>query len=166
MRNSAMILIASTIVSFVIMASADAKPQFVVTPKLADEIRRGIEEGLQCALQYLGPDQISSCAFAMARLNGRDGSDTRAYNVGLTFETWRDLDVDWVSDQKLAKSGQVTAAQLHAEETGTRAMYLLYRGARDALGISDSQLLALTKLTPSGRTTTWTRLQFWEKHAR
>jgi hypothetical protein len=72
--------------------------------------------------------------------------------------------VDWVSDQKLVKSGQVTAAQLHDEETGTRAMCLLYRSARDALGISDKQLLALmTKMTASGKATTWARLQFWAK---
>jgi hypothetical protein len=114
----------------------------------------------------LGPDQISNCAFAMARVNAKDGSDTRAYNVGLTFEAWRDLDVDWVADQKPAKPGQVTAAQLHDEETATRAMYQLYRSARDALGISDKQLLALmTKMTAAGKATTWARLQFWAKQA-
>ncbi len=123
---------------------------------------RGVEDALRCALQYSGPTQISDCAFAMARLNARDGSDTRAYNLGLTFETWRDLDVDWVADQKPEKPGQVSATQQHPEEAATRAMYLFYRGSRDALGISETQLLALmTRMTPTGKATTLGRLQFW-----
>ena len=144
--------------------AADAKPQFVATPKNVDEISRGQEDAMRCVLGYLGPTQISNCSFSMARRNAQDGSDTRYYNAGLTFETWRDLDVDWFSDQKLVKSGQVSAATLHDEETGTRAMYLLYRSARDAIGISDKELLAvLTKMNAQGKATTWTRLQFWDK---
>ena len=161
MRHFLMMTIV-TAVSIAGISAADAKPGFVETPKSVDDIMRGVEDGLHCALQYMGPGPISNCAFAMARSNAKDGSDTRAYNVGLTFETWRDLDVDLVSDQKILKGGQVTAAQLHDEETGTQAMYVLYRSARDAIGISDKQFLALmTKMTAQGRAAAWARLQFW-----
>ncbi|HTT82951.1 MAG TPA: hypothetical protein VMF67_05695 [Rhizomicrobium sp.] len=164
MRSWVIIFVASAIMGVAASAAAGAEPHFVETPKMVDEINRGIEDGLHCALQYLGPAQISNCAFAMARLNARDGSDTRAYNLGLTFETWRDLDVDWVSDQKVAKSGQ--GSQLRDEEAGAKSMYLFYRGARGALGISDAQLLALiTKMTPAGKATASARLQFWANHA-
>jgi len=164
MRHSLTMFFAAAFASGACFSIAHAAPAFVETPKAVDDINRGVEDALRCALEYLGPAEISNCTFSMARLNARDGSDTRAYNVGLTLETWRDLDVDWVSDQKLVKSGQVTAARLHDEETGTRAMYQLYRSARDALGISDKQLLALVKkMTASGKAVTWDRLQFWAK---
>jgi hypothetical protein len=160
-------ILASAVIIGVSGVAAHATPRFIETPKVVDDITRGDEDGLRCSLGYLGPAQISNCAFAMARVNAKDGSDTRAYNVGLTFETWRDLDVDWVADQKPSKLGQVTAAQLHDEETGTRAMYLLYRSARDALGISDKRLLALmTRMTTSSKATPWARLQFWAKQHR
>jgi hypothetical protein len=164
MQNPVAILLAAAIMSVAGVSAARSAPRFVETPKMVDDITRGDEDGLRCSLGYLGPTQISNCAFAMARVNAKDGSDTRAYNVGLTFETWRDLDADWVADQKPAKPSEVTAAQLHDEEAATRAMYLLYRGARDALGISDKELLSLmTKMTVQGRATTWDRLQFWAK---
>jgi hypothetical protein len=163
MHFSATMLVAAAIFSGLSLGAASA-PRFVETPKAVDDITRGDEDGLRCSLGNLGSAEISNCAFAMARVNAKDGSDTRAYNVGLTFETWRDLDVDWVADQKPPKPGQVTAAQLHDEETATRAMYALYRSARDALGISDRELLALmTRMTASGKATTWERLQFWAK---
>ena len=167
MRHSLMIGVLAAIVSIACGSIAQAAPAFVETPKALDDIKRGDEDALRCALQFLGPTQISNCTFTMARMNARDASDTRAYNVGLTFESWRDLDVDWVADQKLAKSGQVTAAQLHDEEAGTRTMYQLYRSGRDALGISDKELLSLmTKMTVQGRATTWDRLQFWANQPR
>jgi hypothetical protein len=162
MQRSAATLVLVAVMSIGCITAADAAPRFVETPKAVDDITRGDEDGLRCVLGYLGPAQISNCSFAMARLNAQGAADTRAYNVGLTFETWRSLDVDWVSDRKLVKSGQVSAAQLHDEEVGTRTMYSLYRGARDALGISDKQLLALmTRMTTAGKATTWARLQFW-----
>ena len=164
MRYSLMTGVVAAILNIASGAIAQAAPVFVETPKALDDIKRGDEDALRCALQYLSPTQISNCTFTMARMNARDGSDTRAYNAGLSFESWRDLDVDWVSDQKIVKSGQVTAAQLHDEEAATRAMYQLYRSGRDALGITDKQLLALmTKMTAQGRATTWDRMQFWAK---
>lgn len=160
MRYSAAMLFLSAIIS---AAGADAKPRFAETPKAMADFKSGIADGLRCALGYTIPPQISQCAFAMARVNARDGSDTRAYNLGLTLETWRDLDVDWTTDQALLKSHQVTAAAVHDEETATAAMYQLYRGSRDALGLSDMQAVALTTLTPKGKAVTLTRLQFWAK---
>lgn len=155
---------AAAIVSIAAIVCAGAKPVFVETPKAADDIKRGQEDAMRCALGYMGAARITNCSYAMARVNARDGSDTRAYNVGLTFETWRDLDVDFAADQKPPKPGQITAAQQRDEETATRAMYLLYRSARDAIGISDKQLLALlSRMTSSGKATTWVRLQYWAK---
>jgi hypothetical protein len=159
--------VAAAIISVVAIACADAKPVFVATAKAADDIRRGQEDAMRCALGYMGPAQITNCSYAMARVNAQDGSDGRAYNAGLTFETWRDLDVDFAADQKPQKPGQVNTTQLRDEETATRTMYLLYRSASDAIGISDKQLLALlSRMTPQGKATTWTRLQFWAKRTR
>jgi hypothetical protein len=164
MRRLVMMGFAVAIMSAATVAHAGAKPDFVARPKAVDDIRRGQEDGMRCALGYMGPAQITNCSYAMARVNAKDGSDARAYNAGLTFETWRDLDVDFAADQKPEKPGQVTAAQQHDEETSTRAMYVLYRSARDAIGISDKELLAaLNKMTPQGKATTWVRLQYWAK---
>jgi hypothetical protein len=146
-------------------AVADAKSPLAANPKAADDIKRGVEDGLHCALQYLGPTQISNCVYTLARINAKDESDTRAYDLGLSFECWRDLDVDWASDLKLPK-GQVAAAQLRDEETGTKVMYFHYRTARAAMGISDGQLLALmTKMTVKGKEAAYSRLQFWAARA-
>ena len=164
MRRLVMTGIAAAALSIAAVPLAGAKPAFVATPKVVDDIRRGQEDAMRCALGYLGPSQITNCSYAMARVNAKDGSDARAYNAGLTFETWRDLDVDFAADQKPDKPSQVTAAQQHDEETSTRAMYVLYRSARDAIGISDKELLALlNKMTPQGKATTWARLQYWAK---
>lgn len=165
MRASLSIIVASVIIGIAGSAAADPAPRFVESAKVTDDIKRGVEDALRCALQYAGPEEISGCTYNMARLNAQDGQDARAYNLGLTFETWRDLDVDWVSDQKLPKTEQVPALQLQDEEAGAKSMYQLYRGARDALGLTDDHVLALmTKLSPAGKSAALSRLHFWATH--
>lgn len=149
-------------------ATARAAQGFTGTPPTADEITRGIEDGLHCALGYTSASQISACDVGIARvnLNRRLSPNYPAYSVGLYFEAWRDLDVDWTSDQPLLASHQVSAADVETDENTTKAMYLLFRNARDGLGITDQQLLALTKLSPQGKAHTWARLQYWAKRMR
>jgi hypothetical protein len=145
---------------------ARAAPRFVESPQAVDEITRGIEDGLHCGLGYTTAAHISNCAVHMSGGNLRLSSDYPAYNTGLFFEVWRDLDVDWTSDGPLLASHQISAADVQNDENATKAIYVLYRDARDRLGISDKDLLALTKLTPAGKSHTWDRLQFWAKQVR
>ncbi|HEY3638235.1 MAG TPA: hypothetical protein VGK90_08770 [Rhizomicrobium sp.] len=165
--HSVFVHVIAVIVIVSAVSSVYAKPRFVASPKALDEISRGVEDGLHCALQYIGPSQTTACAFAVARYKAQDGADHLAYNVGLSFEAWRGLDVDWSSDQGLVKSGKVSASDLQQEEAGARTMYELYRSNRDALGTSDAELVSyITKLSPSARAAALARLQFWAKHAR
>jgi hypothetical protein len=145
-------------------SSAIAGPRFVESHTAVDQITQGIEDGLKCGLGYTDPGRIANCAMTMSRAVQRLSPDPAAYNVGLFFETWRDLDVDWTSDQPLVKSHQVPEAMVQAEESAAKMLYALYVNARDRLGISDKELLSLTKLTTPGKAITLARLQYWAAH--
>ena len=145
-------------------SSAIAGTRFVESPMAVDQITQGIEDGLKCGLGYSDPGKITNCVITMSRAVQRLSPDPAAYNVGLFFEAWRDLDVDWTSDQPLVKSHQVPLEMVQAEESAARMLHAVYIKARDQLGISDQELLSLTKLTAVGRATTLARLRFWAAH--
>jgi len=145
-------------------AQAVAGPRFVESRTAVDQITQGTEDGLKCGLGYTDPGKITNCAITMSRGVQQLSPDPAAYNVGLFFEAWRDLDAEWTGDQPLVKSHQVPQTMVQAEESATRILYALYRNARGRLGISDKELLSLTKLTTAGRIATLTRLQFWAEH--
>lgn len=129
-------------------------------------IARGIDDAFQCATKYVTASDMASCDVAALRASSKPNPDQDAYNVGFCFEAWRDLDVEWVSDQRLQKSGQTPAAGAADDEREAEVMYHLYRNARDKLGIADADLLALSKMNPTGKAKTSERLEYWAKRSR
>ena len=162
-----LIAIAGALVALGGQGSAGAATApFVESPAVVKEITNGIDDAFACTMKYVAVSDAWSCAIAGERANARMHPDHLAYDVGYYFESWHDLDVDWTSDQDVAKSGQAPAQLVDQDERETAAMYRLYRKARDKLGITDTRLLALSTMNPEGKAKASARLEFWAKTAR
>lgn len=161
-RNLVPVLLAA----LVWVRAAEANPVFAESPATVDAITRGIDDAFQCAAKYVTASDMATCDVTALGARAKPGLDQRAYAVGFCFEAWRDLDVEWVSDQQLQKRGQSPAANVVDDERETGAMYRLYRNARDKLGITDTKLLALSTMNPAGKAKTSGRLQYWATRAR
>lgn len=136
---------------------------FVESPAVAKEITNGIDDAFACTMKYVAVPQAWSCAIGGERIYAQTHPDHLAYDVGYYFQSWHDLDMDWSSDQELAKTGQAPATGLNADERYVRAIFRLYRDAKNRLGIADARLLAISTMNPEAKAQAAARLQFWAK---
>ena len=140
-----------------------ANVRFVVSPAVVTEITHGIDDAFACTMKYAVASAAWNCALAGERANAQMRPDHLAYDVGYYFQSWHDLDLDWTSDLDLVKSGRAPAGLADQDERATGAIYRLYRGARDRLGITDKRLLAISTMNPEGKAKALARLDFWAK---
>lgn len=146
--------------------AGQVRARFAETPAIVTEITHGIDDAFACTMKYAASSQAWSCAISGERANAQTHPDHLAYDVGYYFQSWHDLDLDWTSDRDLSKSGPTSDVAADEDERDVRAMYRLYRVARDRLGISDSRLLAISTMNPDGKAKAAARLDFWAKKER